>query len=293
MFHGIGVLCSAISEGLKRAALPHYQSVAIEIEEKYFNASIANNPIWKEKTDHPQYMMCMPAQDVDLSKGAVKSEINSGGIPCQGSSLSGRAKNGNKSAEAHSKTGGCFIDWLHWQNVTNPIVSLFENVDPYRRTLSFAVIKSTLQDLFGMAFSDFSMTGEEFGALENRSRLCGLAVCTSLDVQPEQHKPSSFEKTYEHKTLADALEDVSQDSDMYKPYTYLVEKQKRDIAAGKGFRLQWVNSDVTTIGTLGSGYAKSRSTEAFLKHLTKPLARLLTVKEHCRVKQIPECFSEG
>lgn len=293
LFHGFGVLCSSIAEGLSRSGLPHFQKAVVEINEKYFNVSLENNPIWDAPADEEQYAICMPIQNVDVSRNGVLSEVNTAGVPCEGSSISGRSKNKNASAEMHSVTGGCFIDWLHWQSVTNPIVTQFENVCPYKSTLSYAIIKDTLTQVFGYEVLDMTVKGEDFGALEHRNRLCCIGFCESLSIDYSECKPAQFQPTYIHRTLGDALEDIPQSDPSFKPYTYLIEKQERDIKAGKGFRLQWLDELADKVGVIGKGYQKARGTEPYLKHKTEDLARLFTPIEHCRVKQIPEVFVRG
>src|SRR3546814_8734832 len=63
--------------------------------------------------------------------------------------------------------------------------------------------------------------------------------------------------------------------------SYLREKEERDIAAGKGFRMQIFQPDSTKIATLTRGYAKIRSTDPKLQHPTDPtLLRILRSEEH-------------
>ncbi|MDA0145945.1 DNA cytosine methyltransferase [Vibrio sp. RW] len=294
VFHGFGVLCASISQGLKRANLHPFHKVAVEINEKYFNVSLANNPIWETSHKEEQFAICMPIQNVDMSNGAIRSTINTAGIPCEGSSISGVSKNGNKSAEMHTVTGACFLDWLNWQNVTNCLITQFENVEPYKNTMSYAVIKDTLQHVFGYQVVLTSLKGQDFGALEHRKRLCCIGFCESMDITPDEHQPNDYELTYEGRHLKDILEPVPLDDPSYKPYTHLVEKEKRDIEAGKGFRLQWLDEMAQKVGVIGKGYARARGSEPYLKNaLNSKLVRLFTTKEHARVKQIPERFVEG
>ena len=89
--------------------------------------------------------------------------------------------------------------------------------------------------------------------------------------------------------LSDVLEDIPLDDDRWKSYDYLREKEKRDIAAGKGFRRQLFTGDEGHIATVTREYNKARSTDPFIQHPTDPnLSRLLTPEEHARVKGIPE-----
>src|SRR3546814_10164730 len=76
--------------------------------------------------------------------------------------------------------------------------------------------------------------------------------------------------------------------------SYRREKEERDIAAGKGFRMQIFQPDSTKIATLTRGYAKIRSTDPKLQHPTDPtLLRQITPVEHARIKGVPEKMIEG
>jgi DNA (cytosine-5)-methyltransferase 1 len=125
------------------------------------------------------------------------------------------------------------------------------------------------------------------GAFEDRKRHIMVAVSEGLvkDFDLKQIKPSAVPP----KTLEEVLEDIPDDSDMWRTYDYLKDKESRDIASGKGFKRQLVSPDTESIGVIGRGYNKARSTEPFVKHPTDPnKSRLLTVTEHARVKGIPE-----
>ncbi|EGR1442641.1 DNA cytosine methyltransferase [Vibrio parahaemolyticus] len=290
IFNGIGVLCSSISDGLKRSNLSTFVKVIVESSERYFNACLQNNPVWAGEAPEEQYGLNMRLESVDLSRGGVRTEVNSGSLPCEGSSISGRSKNGNKFAEAHKNTGGCFIDFLHWQSITNPIISVFENVTSFTKSNSYAVIVDTFSKVFGYNFINMTLAGSQFGALEDRKRLCGIGYCSSFKEGLKDFMPQKVRTTYKYSCLADVLDDIPETHESYKPYTYLVEKEKRDIAQKKGFRLQWLKPTATKVGCITKSYQKCRSTDPFLIHSNGKLARLFTTVEHAKCKQIPESF---
>src|SRR3546814_1027218 len=87
--------------------------------------------------------------------------------------------------------------------------------------------------------------------------------------------------------------DLDLDSPLWSTMSYLREKEERDIAAGKGFRMQIFQPDSTKIATLTRGYAKIRSTDPKLQHPTDPtLLRQITPVEHARLKGVPATRSE-
>lgn len=55
-----------------------------------------------------------------------------------------------------------------------------------------------------------------------------------------------------------------------------------------------MTADSTSVGTIGRGYSKARSTEPFLAHpVDQGLSRLFTAVEHARLKGIPESLVAG
>ena len=85
--------------------------------------------------------------------------------------------------------------------------------------------------------------------------------------------------------MGEILEEIPDDSNRWKDFTYLAEKEKRDLAAGKGFRRQLVDESSIKLGCIGTFYAKCRSTEPFVLH-SNGKQRLLTPSEHAKVKTI-------
>ena len=136
------------------------------------------------------------------------------------------------------------------------------------------------------------MGGNDFGALENSKRLCVVAISKNLasefsimDIQPIRVKEN---------TINDVLEPIPLDSERWKTFTYLAEKEVRDKAAGKGFKRQLLSGDYSFCGTIGRSYAKCRSTEPFLKHPEdSALSRIFTALEHARIKSIPSSVISG
>lgn len=75
---------------------------------------------------------------------------------------------------------------------------------------------------------------------------------------------------------------------------YLKDKEVRDVEAGKGFRMQIYDGSERSIATLTKGIAKRRSTDPFFRHPQDPnLLRLPTIREHSRLKGVPEHLVSG
>jgi hypothetical protein len=73
-----------------------------------------------------------------------------------------------------------------------------------------------------------------------------------------------------------------------------MDKEVRDVDAGKGFRMQTVTPESTSVPTLRKGYHKGGSTDPVLVHPINPsLLRKFTGKEHARIKGVPESLVDN
>jgi len=286
LFHGGGCLDRAIHQGLKDKGISSRIAVAVEMEGKYLDSSLQNNPqMWDENS----VAIESPIQDVCLDRGAPSVDIVMGGIPCTGASRAGRSKNKLEYAESHEAAGAMFFNFLEFVKVLNPAICIIENVVEYQGTSSMVVIRSLLSSL-GYQFQETILDGNEMGVLEKRKRLCLVAFSKGLEhLDLDQVLPVREKEP----TLGSILEDIPMESPRWKKFEYLAQKQERD-AAGKGFTRQLLDSSSDKCGTIGKGYAKCRSTEPFLVNEMDPsLSRILTPAEHCRVKGIPEEVIQG
>jgi len=288
LFHGGGVADRAMHSGLLRSGVGSFVQIGLEIEPEYLDCSLRNNQmLWREDS----IALCSDIRDVNWGHNSPQVDLMWSGLPCTGASLSGRAKGKLSCAEEHEGAGSLFVYFLDAVKATNPAVVVLENVPPYQTSASMMVIRSVLGSL-GYELQEAVLDGNDFGALERRQRLVMVAISKGLgatfdfgSLKPVRQKEA---------TIRDVLEYLPLDSERWKPYTYLADKELRDKAAGKGFARQLLNGDETYCGTIGRGYAKARSTEPFVVHPNNPdLSRLFTVKEHARIKGIPEEMFEG
>lgn len=285
--HGGGVLDAGLHEGLDQGYVKSKVAVAIEIEHAYLESSLRNNNFWAEDS----IAINSAVEEVRLPDN-FKVDVLTVGLPCTGASLSGRSKLGLSCAEQHETAGAVFHYFLKLCEAVSPSIVVIENVTQYESTASYFVINSVLRTL-GYNLHTRVVSGAEFGALEDRSRLIVVAVSRNLAFETEwldQLKSDAVKPD----SIKDILESVPEDSDMWKSYDYLAQKELRDIEQKKGFRRQLLTPDADKVGTIGRGYAKGRSTEPFLVHPTnKSLSRLFTPREHARLKTIPESLING
>ena len=285
MAHGGGVLDHAIHAGLTEAGIDSKLAFANELEEQYLQASLANNPVWSDGAIAVQG----PMQEVEWQL-LPKVDILIAGLPCTGASLAGKAKNKIKEAEEHEGAGALFVSFLQAIQTLKPSLVVLENVPQYLETTSMTVIRAVLSQL-DYQVQETVLSGADFGALEHRSRMVMVASSKGL---PMPSIESLVKPAPTSPRLGSILEEVPLDDESWRSYDYLVEKEVRDKAAGKGFRRQLVTPFSTSVGTIGRGYAKARSTEPFVEHPSGDgRSRLLTPAEHARVKTIPESLVKG
>ncbi|MBL1267701.1 MAG: DNA cytosine methyltransferase [Halomonas sp.] len=282
--HGAGVLDHAIHTGLADVGMPSRLAFANELEGAYLEASLANNPVWDEDSIAIQG----PMEEVEWHKLPF-IHLLCAGLPCTGASLSGRAKNKLDRAEAHETAGSLFIAFMNAIQTLRPAMVLLENVPQYQTTASMTVIRSVLSSI-GYDVHETILDGYAMGSLERRNRLCMLAVSKGIEVDLEALEPVRQRETL----IAEVLEPFQAVQDRFKPNSYLADKEARDLAAGKGFRRQLLDGSEGSLGTIGRGYSKARSTEPFLRHPDDSgQSRLLTKAEHARVKTVPEMLVQG
>lgn len=287
LFHGGGVLDKAVHHGIAKSGLSSRLGVAVEIESRYLNASLANN---SELWDSGSLAINSGVQFLNMS-GSFPLDGVCAGIPCKGASPSGRSKLKLTFAEDHESVGACFYWFLNFIQFVNPAFFVIENVPAFSSTASASVIRSVLNTL-GYQQQERIFGGNEFAALEDRQRWVLVGISEGLHkgfeletIRSKEEKPAS---------LGSVLDPVPLDSEMWKEYEYLSTKEERDLAAGKGFRRQLLSESDEKCGCLGAQYNKARSTEPFLRHPEKPhLSRLFTPREHARLKGVPEDVIDG
>ncbi|MFK5893779.1 MAG: DNA cytosine methyltransferase [Pseudomonadota bacterium] len=282
--HGGGILDHALHTGFKMGGISTRLNFAVEIERKYLDCSQRNNPIW----DKNSIAIESPMQDVEINK-LSKIDLFFVGLPCQGASLSGRSRCNISRAEEHETAGSLFVSFLNFITVLQPAIIVLEEVDKYINTASMTVIRSVLTD-FGYTLHETIIEGNKFGALESRKRLCMVGMTKGLNgFNFNKVKPLRIKEP----CLNDILDIIPDDSYRWKNKDSAKAKEIKDKKAGKGFRRNVVTGIEDKCKTIGAGYSRIRQTEASLKHPTKDLERILTPREHAKVKTIPFMLVDG
>ena len=287
--HGGGLLANAVHEGLSRAGIQSKAGMVNEIRPELLEHSEGHSGVWADTTIPVAAPMQEFAFDDAATRHIPKHEIMEAGLPCSGASTSGRAKRGTAKAEDHPLVGHLVVAALVILSKANPAVILLENVVPYASTASASILRNQLRDM-GYSTHETVLKGADFNALEHRDRWCMVAVTEGM------HFSWDMLQMPEKQTLklSDILDDIPDDDPSWSQMTGLKAKQERDIAAGKGFRMQTFGPEDTKIATMTKGMAKNRSTDPKIKHPSNPdLLRIPTPAEHARVKQYPPSIVEG
>lgn len=287
--HGGGVLSLAVHEGLESAGHSVKLAFANDIREDLLEHAQLKNPAWTPQTQMLSAPMQELAFDFDAMGRLAPADVLEAGIPCQGASLSGRAKGGLDCAEAHEDVGHLLVAFLAILARVNPAVAIVENVPPYQNTASMWILRHQLRDM-GYVVHETVLDGADWNVLEHRKRMCLIAVTVGMEFSVDDIlKPAP-----EVKTLGQYLDDVAEDAPCWSTMQYLKNKEVRDKADGKGFAMQIVGPNSTKIGTIGKGYAKNRSTEPKVAHPTNPsLLRLISPSEHALVKGVRPELIDG
>lgn len=290
MFHGGGVLSEAVHEGINESGLKTESAVVVELRQDMMDISSQNSKHRSSKTVE----LVMPAQEMVFDEWVMSKiprvAVLSAGIPCAGTSPAGRAKNKNSVPESHPHVGHMVVPLLGLIGRMAPPAVILECVPQYLNTASMEIIRLQLRDL-GYDMYETVVHGAEWGHLEDRSRMCAVAVLKGIPLDWASYKPPENPK---QQRIGDVLENIPDDDPVWKPMTYLREKEQRDIADGKGFKMNICTPFDTVVKTIGKGYAKVRSTEPKLQHPTNPeLLRQFTSQEHCAFKGVSKELIRG
>lgn len=286
---GVGILDRAAHEGLEQAGIRSRLAFANEISPDYMQHGVQRNPVFDEST----VLLTAPMQEVvfdDWTMSQIpKVEGFSIGIPCSGASNAGRTKLKLDHPEAHPEVGHLVVPFLAAVAKTSPCFVVIECVPNWLQSASAAIARSMLRDL-GYTVHETVLKAAEWNMLEHRERMCIVAVTQGLEFSfefVERPEPRS-------RQLGEIMDNVALDDKCWSAMTYLKDKQERDEAAGKGFKMTVVDPTSVKVPTLNKTLHKRQSTGTFFQHPENgDLLRIPTVREHARCKGVWEDLVEG
>lgn len=278
---GAGIATHAVAQGIEQGGLRSRVDFIVDRERRYLEVANENNPAISRQTQI--FEASLEELAPELLPKASLMQIS---LPCTGHSPSGKAKRGLASAEDHPTDALAVYGSMRLIDAVQPSIVISENVTQAATSASYALMRAYFQEA-GYKIFETTLDHTDAGSVEARRRWWMLAISEglargfTLDDLPKLAK--------RHATLGDVLEPIADDDPMWSRNSYLDAKAARDADAGKGFKRQFVGPDSETVGTIGRGYYKRRSTEPFLKR-DDGMERLLTPVEHARVKGIPEAI---
>lgn len=290
---GGGVLDRSLHDGLKASGVDSYCKFAVEKESQYLDIAAQNNSsLFRDDSILIHSDMTLVSLDNPVCVDAIVA-----GLMCTGASRAGVSKNKLEKPEDHKDAGHLFVPFLNFVDACNPYLILLENVPEYEKSAAFSVIEKMLV-MRGYRLSWATLNGNVFGCLEDRDRLCLIAMSEHPSAESTEDNPFDFGLLTSHfdkeDTVSEVLDDIPEDSERYKEYAYLAEKEIRDKKAGKGFRRNLYFGNESKVNTLRRHYAKGGSCEQYLVHpRNKELSRLFTPTEHARFKRVPLDLIEG
>lgn len=170
---------------------------------------------------------------------------------------------------------------------SNPAMIQMECVTGYEKSVSFSLFSALLNSFGYVVQTRVIESNAEGFSLENRKRFYVAAISRGLSdifnihsFKPDSELPDS---------LAAVLDDPAVvEESRWLPKIGLLNKEIRDIAAGKGFRMATYDGTEKKVKCIRSQYAKSGSTDPLLKHpdSDRKLFRTFSVTESAAFKGI-------
>ena len=277
---GAGITSWALHRGLAASGVSTSLAMANELQDEYLELAAHHNPVCNSGTS----LVNAPMQEAVMDEWVVsrvgKIELLEAGIPCSGASRAGVSKRGLAKMEDHPLVGHLVASVIQWIAALQPAVFIAENVPGYKLTASAAILRGWLVDA-GYAVHEVELDAHDFGSLEGRVRWFMVAVPPAVDLDLASMVPAAVV----HPALGQLLDDVQPSDPRYRRVDHLKAKAVRDKARGSGFKMQMVDADSMRVPTLRKGYHKGGSTDPRVRHPHDPeLSRLLTAKEHARIK---------
>lgn len=281
---GAGIATLGVATGVEEAGLLSRVEWIVDRERRYLEVALSNNPAVTPAT------RIYEASLEELEPALIgRVDVLQVSLPCTGHSKSGKAKRKLAQAEDHPTDALAVFGALRLMEAVQPSVVISENVTEASTSATYALLRAYLHESGYQVFEKV-MDQEDAGTIERRERWWFVAISDGL--APGFDLSQIPARARQYRVLGDALEHVPADDPQWRHHDYLDAKQERDEALGKGFHRQLVHADSESVGTVGKGYSKRRSTEPFLQR-EDGKERLLTPVEHARVKGIPEGVVEG
>lgn len=278
-FSGIGVSTHAIAEGIAKSGLESRVEYLMDLEQKYLDVARINN---KEKFANAKFI----TGSIEEIEPSLLEPVNvySFSMPCTNHSNHGKAKKGLDKAEDSSEATALF-GTLNMIKAFNPAILVSENVPTAKGSASYMMLISELKRLGYNVFE--SILDKTHGkCLEARKRYWFIAVSKGIG----EINFDDFEvPEQKFKTVGDAMEDIPESHERFRPLDKLLIREEKNKAAGRKFSLNLVKPEDDSVSTIVRLYHKHQVANPHIS-LDDKNYRLFTKVEHARMKEIPEHF---
>ena len=246
LFSGGGTMSKSLANGSEGIMRP---VAAVELEDKYLSVY--------EKNHKDTLTYCSSIDEVDLDL-LPDADVVCAGIPCECYSVSGKKEG------ISGRTGHLGYYFLEITRKVRPALCLVENTPLFKNSEMRDLIVFVLSSMGYNIYEDI-LSADRFGGMTKRKRY--ILVASISDLEYRFPRPDLNRK----KCVGDILEKPIDEREWLTPQNnrtiaYSVEKEKKHIAAGHGFRLGRVSVSDTVVPTITKDYAKQRLTDPILIH---------------------------
>jgi len=279
---GGGISTAALHDGLLEGGITSKTKWCVDINLRYLEVADRNNHAIDDDTK------LVVASIEELANDDLEPvDILNVSLPCDVHAKCAKAKKGLKVAEEDSDITA-IVGLLSRVRCVNPSVIVSENVIEAKDSASYMIIKAEITRL-GYRIQETILNEVVGGSIEERKRYWFVAVSNGLenfDISQAMNYPRIYSDVNE------CLESDAVTESLFKDNQGLKDKEVSDLANGKSFRMQFIERDAKSVGVMGKGYNRNRSTEPRLVR-GDGKSRLFTVLEACRMRLIPENLIKG
>ena len=279
-FSGMGSLTRALTDGLSGHAEVRIAGCA-ELDDRYLQHWTHEHP--EASTFLGSVSRYHPAELSLPCPG--EHRIFVAGIPCTGTSLAGRAKNGLATPEEHARVGHLFLTVAHWIRLHRPDTVIFENVALYPKTLSARCLRSALRAAGYSLYERTLNAYKEFGTPSERVRW----VMVATRAGQFQWNPVAQPFTGQLTAYLDAPSALDE-AESFSPARVAAQSAycARKAAEGCGFAQRLIDHSSTKCPTICSSYGKIQPSATYVR--TASSYRMLRPREIARLHGFPDDF---
>jgi DNA (cytosine-5)-methyltransferase 1 len=276
-FLGFGISSHACKTGFASEGIKTKQLWAVEMEARYLDIATQNSP----EDYQESHLFCGKVEEIEKS---LLDEVDNFtfSMPCTNHSLQGRAKKKLASAEMGDEVTSLF-GVVEMIKAANPALLISENVPEAKDSITYQLLKKEMERL-GYSYKEMILDNKQAGCLEARRRYWLVGVSKGLSIVLESLVPTEREKV--HASLGDVME-----HDLEHKWYDIASLEKRteiNKANGRNFSINLVDAKSNKVSTIPRNYAKHQVSNPHIVSEDGSEYRLISRREHARVKGIPE-----